>query len=83
MLWNESETAQIFISTTHWRNFVDLFTNIKMVEHGNEKDILGCTYEYCLQMFAEQEGERGCEFFTPACVVRTLVEVLQPYKGRV
>ena len=62
---------------------VDLFTNIKMVEHGNEKDILGRTYEYCLQMFAEQEGKRGGEFFTPACVVRTLVEVLQPYKGRV
>lgn len=37
---------------------VDLFTNIKMVEHGNEKDILGRTYEYCLQMFAEQEGKR-------------------------
>ena len=62
---------------------VDLFTNIQMVEHGDEKDILGRTYEYCLSMFAEQEGKRGGEFFTPSCVVRTLVEVLQPYKGRV
>lgn len=62
---------------------VDLFTNIAMVEHGSEKDILGRTYEYCLSMFAEQEGKRGGEFYTPACVVRTLVEVLQPYKGRV
>ena len=62
---------------------VDLFTNIKMIEHGNEKDILGRTYEYCLSMFAEQEGKRGGEFFTPSCVVRTLVEVLQPFKGRV
>ena len=62
---------------------VDLFTNIKMIEHGSEKDILGRTYEYCLSMFAEQEGKRGGEFFTPACVVRTLVEVLQPFKGRV
>ena len=53
-----------------------------MVEHGNEKDILGRTYEYCLQLFAEQEGKRGGEFFTPACVVRTLVEVLQPYKRK-
>ena len=34
-------------------------------------------------MFAEQEGKRGGEFFTPSCVVRTLVEVLQPFKGRV
>ncbi len=62
---------------------VDLFTNIQMVEHGDEKDILGRTYEYCLSMFAEQEGKRGGEFFTPSCVVRTLVEVLHPYKGRV
>lgn len=62
---------------------VDLFTNIKMIDHGSEKDILGRTYEYCLSMFAEQEGKRGGEFFTPSCVVRTLVEVLQPFKGRV
>lgn len=54
-----------------------------MIEHGSEKDILGRTYEYCLSMFAEQEGKRGGEFFTPSCVVRTLVEVLQPFKGRV
>ena len=57
---------------------VDLFTNVQMIEHGSEKDILGRTYEYCLSMFAEQEGKRGGEFFTPSCVVRTLVEVLQP-----
>ena len=34
-------------------------------------------------MFAEQEGKRGGEFFTPSCVVRTLVEILKPFKGRV
>lgn len=62
---------------------VDLFTNVKMIEHGDEKDILGRTYEYCLKMFAEQEGKRGGEFFTPSSVVRTLVEILQPFKGRV
>ena len=62
---------------------VDLFTNVKMIEQGDEKDILGRTYEYCLSMFAEQECKRGGEFFTPSCVVRTLVEILQPYKGRV
>ena len=64
-------------------NVVDLFTNIKMIEHGSEKDILGRTYEYCLAKFAEQEGKRAGEFYTPSCVVRTLVEVLQPFKGRV
>ena len=62
---------------------VDLFTNIKMIDHGDEKDILGRTYEYCLSKFAEQEGKRGGEFFTPSSVVRTLVEILKPFKGRV
>lgn len=62
---------------------VDLFTNIQMVEHGNSKDILGRTYEYCLSKFAEQEGKLAGEFYTPACVVKTLVEILQPYNGRV
>ena len=62
---------------------VDLFTNIKMIDHGNEKDILGRTYEYCLAKFAEQEGKLAGEFYTPSCVVRTLVEILQPYHGRV
>ena len=58
---------------------VDLFTNIQMIEHGNSKDILGRTYEYCLSKFAEQEGKLAGEFYTPSCVVRTLVEVLQPF----
>lgn len=62
---------------------VDLFTNIKMVDSGNSKDVLGRTYEYCLSKFAEQEGKLAGEFYTPSCVVRTLVEVLQPYNGRV
>jgi len=62
---------------------VDLFTNIKMIDQGKEKDILGRTYEYCLAKFAEQEGKLAGEFYTPSCVVRTLVEILQPYHGRV
>lgn len=62
---------------------VDLFTNIKMVEHGSRKDLLGRTYEYCLSKFAEQEGKLAGEFYTPACVVKTLVEILEPFNGRV
>lgn len=62
---------------------VDLFTNISMLEHGDTKDILGRAYEYCLSKFAEQEGKLAGEFYTPACVVKTLVEVLKPYNGRV
>lgn len=62
---------------------VDLFTNIKMVDAGSSRDVLGRTYEYCLAKFAEQEGKLAGEFYTPSCIVRTLVEVLQPYNGRV
>jgi len=64
-------------------NVVDLFTNIQMIDHGTDKDILGRAYEYCLQQFASKEGKRGGEFYTPSCMVRTLVEVLKPFKGRV
>ena len=62
---------------------VDLFTNIKMVDNGSSRDVLGRTYEYCLSKFAEAEGKLAGEFYTPSCVVRTLVEVLQPFNGRV
>lgn len=62
---------------------VDLFTNISMTEHGDTKDILGRTYKYCLARFAEQEGKLAGEFYTPACVVRTLLEVIKPFSGRV
>jgi len=62
---------------------VDLFTNIKMHASGDEKDLLGRVYEYCLQKFASLEGKNAGEFYTPSCIVRTIVEVLQPYKGRV
>lgn len=62
---------------------VDLFTNIKMHEHGDSKDILGRAYEYCLSKFAEAEGKLAGEFYTPACIVKTLVNVLEPYAGRV
>lgn len=64
-------------------NVIDLFTNVQMADHGDKKDILGRTYEYCLSMFAETEGKKAGEFYTPACVVKTLVAVLQPYNGRV
>lgn len=62
---------------------VDLFTNIVMTDESDEKDLLGRTYEYCLRNFAEQEGKNAGQFYTPSCVVRTLVEVLQPFDGRV
>lgn len=62
---------------------VDLFTNVQMAERGDTRDILGRTYEYCLSKFAEAEGKNAGEFYTPACIVRTLVEIIQPFHGRV
>src|SRR5207249_7182068 len=47
------------------------------------KDILGRVYEYFLARFASAEGKKGGQFYTPSRVVRVLVEVLAPYKGRV
>ena len=47
------------------------------------KDILGRVYEYFLSQFASAEGKKGGEFYTPRCVVKLLVEMLEPYKGRV
>jgi type I restriction enzyme M protein len=47
------------------------------------KDTLGRVYEYFLSRFASAEGKSGGQFYTPSHVVRVLVEVLAPYKGRV
>lgn len=51
-------------------------------EH-RSKDILGRVYEYFLSQFASAEGKKGGEFYTPRSVVRLLVEMIEPYKGRV
>ncbi len=62
---------------------VDLFTNIAVAANGGTMDLLGRAYEYCLGRFAEQEGKNAGEFYTPACVVHTLIEVIKPFNGRV
>src|SRR3974390_833855 len=63
---------------------IDLISGIAMGEPGDRaKDILGRVYEYFLGGFAGSEGKRGGEFYTPRSVVRVLVEMLAPYKGRV
>ncbi|MDR1062697.1 MAG: type I restriction-modification system subunit M [Azoarcus sp.] len=63
---------------------IDLISGIALNE-GNDKskDVLGRVYEYFLGQFAGAEGKRGGEFYTPRSVVRTLVEMLEPYTGRV
>lgn len=62
---------------------VDLFNNLRLKEHGDSKDILGRTYEYAIAQFASLEGRNAGEFYTPTSIVRTLVEILEPYEGRV
>ncbi len=46
-------------------------------------DLLGRVYEYFLSQFASAEGKKGGEFYTPRCVVKLLVEMIEPYRGRV
>jgi type I restriction enzyme M protein len=64
---------------------VDLISDARFTGHEGKsaRDVLGEVYEYFLEKFAKAEGKRGGEFYTPASVVRLLVEVLEPYEGRV
>ena len=63
---------------------IDLVSGIGMAKEADRsRDILGRVYEYFLGGFAGAEGKRGGEFYTPRSVVRLLVEMLEPYKGRV
>jgi len=64
---------------------VDLFNSARFTGQGSTRarDLLGEVYEYFLEKFAAAEGKRGGEFYTPAGVVRVLVEILEPTHGRV
>jgi type I restriction enzyme M protein len=63
---------------------IDLVSNIRIGDaESRAKDVLGRVYEYFLSQFASAEGKKGGEFYTPRCVVKLLVEMLEPYKGRV
>lgn len=63
---------------------IDLVSRIGFgTEEDRSKDILGRVYEYFLGQFANREGKRGGEFYTPRCVVKLLVEMIEPYQGRV
>ncbi len=63
---------------------IDLISGIAMNESGDKsKDVLGRVYEYFLSQFAGAEGKRGGEFYTPRSVVQVLVQMLEPYQGRV
>ncbi|WP_067896176.1 class I SAM-dependent DNA methyltransferase [Nocardia vaccinii] len=64
---------------------IDLFNSARFSRQGEHKarDLMGEVYEYFLGNFARAEGKRGGEFFTPPSVVKTIVEMLEPTKGRI
>ena len=64
-------------------NVVDIFTNIEMHSENEEQDLLGRAYEYFIEKFAALEGKNGGEFYTPSSIVKTIVAILKPFKGRV
>lgn len=62
---------------------VDLISSIEMYDSSEETDLLGHAYEYFLAKFAALGGLNAGEFYTPPCIVRTIVEVLEPYSGKI
>ena len=63
---------------------IDLIGTIGLGEKENiSKDILGRVYEYFLGQFADAEGKKGGQFYTPRCIVKLLTQMIEPYKGRV
>ena len=57
-------------------------SNIRVGDtESRSKDILGRVYEYFLSQFASAEGKKGGEFYTPRCIMRLLVEMLEPFTG--
>jgi len=63
---------------------IDLIGSIQLADVASRsKDLLGRVFEYFLTQFASAEGKNGGQFYTPSCIVRLLVEMLAPYKGRI
>ncbi len=72
------------IEAVKMKELIDLIATIGFKgERAKARDMLGRVYEYFLGKFAQQEGKSGGEFFTPSCIVRLLVEMLEPFVGRV
>jgi type I restriction enzyme M protein len=76
--------ARPALDKTRLGQLIDLVSNIKVGDEASRaKDVLGRVYEYFLSQFASAEGKKGGEFYTPRCVVKLLVEMIEPYRGRV
>ncbi len=76
--------ARPTIDKTQLGELIDLMSTIAMGDaESRSKDLLGRVYEYFLGRFASAEGKGGGEFYTARCVVKLLVEMIEPFKGRV
>ena len=76
--------ARPALDKTRLGQVVDMVSNIRVGgADARATDVLGSVYEYFLEQFALAEGRKGGEFYTPRSVVRLLVEMLEPYQGRV
>ena len=76
--------ARPALDKTRLGQLIDLMSNITVGDaEARSKDVLGRVYEYFLKQFAGAEGKKGGEFYTPRSVVKLLVEMLEPYRGRV
>lgn len=72
------------LDKTSLGELIDVISNIELkAEHANTKDLLGRVYEYFLGEFANAEGKKGGQFYTPKAIVKLMVEMIEPYKGRV
>ena len=78
------EYARLALDKRRLGQLIDLIANIKVGDReARSKDVLGRVYEYFLSQFASAEGKRGGEFYTARSVVKLLVAMLEPYRGRV
>jgi type I restriction enzyme M protein len=78
------EYARPTLDKTRLGELIDLISGIGLgSQEQKSKDVLGRVYEYFLSQFASAEGKKGGEFYTPQSVVRVLVAMLAPYKGRI
>ena len=71
------------LDPTNLGGLIDLISNVSMSQGNGKGDFLGRVFEYFLGEFALAEGKKGGQFYTPRSVVELLVEMLEPYKGRV
>jgi type I restriction enzyme M protein len=76
--------ARPTLDKTRLGELIDLIGDIGLGEdEDRSRDVLGRVYEYFLGQFASREGKKAGEFYTPRCVVKLLVEMIEPYQGRV